>query len=154
MLPSPEAGTRPDPMAFGRALPPGLGANLLVPSVAASIRFQADVLGARVLYAEEHFAVMESNGSRWLVHSDHSYRSHPFSGVVRGLEARGAGVELRLYGADPDAVEARARAAGAIVLAGAADKPHGLREAYVVDGDGYVWVPCRPLTRGGSRQPA
>ncbi len=33
---------------------------------------------------------------------------------------------------------------GYTVLAGAADKPHGLREAYVVDADGYVWVPDIP----------
>jgi len=71
---------------------------------------------------------------------------------VRGLEARGAGIELRLYGTDPDAAEGRAREAGAIVLAGAIDKPHGLREAYILDGDGYVWVPCRPL-RQDERRP-
>jgi hypothetical protein len=39
----------------------------------------------------------------------------------------------------------RARAAGAIVLAGSLDKPHGLREAYILDDDGSVWVPCRAL---------
>ena len=50
-------------------------------------------------------------------------------------------VELRFYGVDPDAAEARARARGDTVLAGAADKPHGLRESYLVDPDGYVWVP-------------
>jgi hypothetical protein len=32
-----------------------------------------------------------------------------------------------------------------MVLAEAADKPHGLRESYIVDPDGYVWVPDRPL---------
>ena len=31
------------------------------------------------------------------------------------------------------------------VLAESADKPHGLRESYIVDPDGYVWVPDRPL---------
>ena len=61
-----------------------------------------------------------------------------------GVEVRGAGAELRLYGSDPDAAEARARAAEAPVLDKAADKPHGLREAYLVDPDGYVWVPCLP----------
>ena len=54
---------------------------------------------------------------------------------------RGAGVELRLYDLDPDAAEARARAAGYHVLQVAANKPHGLRECYLVDPDGYVWVP-------------
>jgi hypothetical protein len=30
-------------------------------------------------------------------------------------------------------------------LAGALDKPHGLREAYIIDQDGYLWVPGIPL---------
>jgi len=25
------------------------------------------------------------------------------------------------------------------------DKPHGLREAYLIDPDGYIWVPDTPL---------
>ena len=63
------------------------------------------------------------------------------TGAVQGVDARGAGAELRLYGLDPDAAEARARALGSIVLAGAMDKPHGLREAYLVDPEGYIWAP-------------
>ena len=45
------------------------------------------------------------------------------------------------YGVDPDTAEARARRAGHTVLAPSADKPHGLRECYIADPDGYVWVP-------------
>ncbi|MDX8443696.1 hypothetical protein [Mesorhizobium australafricanum] len=30
---------------------------------------------------------------------------------------------------------------GHIVLAGSIDKPHGLRECYIVGPDGYVFVP-------------
>ena len=33
------------------------------------------------------------------------------------------------------------RRLGFKVLVGTTDKPHGLREAYLVDDDGYVWVP-------------
>ena len=33
------------------------------------------------------------------------------------------------------------------VLQAPADKPHGLREAYIVDPDGYVWVPDVPITK-------
>lgn len=61
--------------------------------------------------------------------------------------ARGSGMELRLHGCDPDRAEERATAAGYEVLASAADKPHGLREAYIVDPDGYVWVPDLPTRR-------
>jgi uncharacterized glyoxalase superfamily protein PhnB len=58
---------------------------------------------------------------------------------------RGAGLELRLHGCDPDEAVLRAREAGAYVMAEAADKPHGLREAYIGDPDGYIWVPDVPL---------
>ncbi len=139
-LPEKGAG-RPDPMAFGRGLANGVGVNILVTDVERSIRWQVEVLGASVLYREDHFAIMQALGSVWLVHSDWSYRDHEMTGVVAGLSARGAGLEIRLYGLDPDACETRARSADAIVLAGALDKPHGLREAYLVDPDGYVWVP-------------
>ena len=61
-----------------------------------------------------------------------------------GVEGRGAGVELRLYGCDPDEAEARARQLGFTVLAGAMDKPHGLRECVILDDEGYAWVPSVP----------
>ena len=56
-------------------------------------------------------------------------------------EVRGVGAELRVMGLDPDAAEGRARAAGYTVLAGSLDKAHGMREAYILDADGYLWVP-------------
>jgi len=131
----------PDPNAFGRGIAAGLGINLLVRDVARSAAFQANILGARIEYIEEHFAVLGVAGSRWLLHSDWSYRNHALRGAVAGVEARGAGVELRLYGVDPDRAVALARQRDAIVLSAAMDKEHGLREAYIVDDDGYVWVP-------------
>lgn len=138
----PEKGVdRPDPMAFGRGLADGVGVNILVPDVETSIRWQVNVLGATVIYWEDHFAIMQAQGAVWLVHSDWSYRDHEMTGAVKDVEARGAGLEIRIYGLDPDDCEAKARAAGGIVLAGSLDKPHGLREAYLVDPDGYVWVP-------------
>ena len=55
---------------------------------------------------------------------------------------RGAGIELRLHHCDPDAVAAaRPRELGFRLLDGPRDQPdHGLREAHLVDDDGYVWV--------------
>jgi hypothetical protein len=135
---------RPDPIGYGRGIPAGLGVNLLVSSVDASARFQAEVFGAQIRYWEEHFAIMQAVGSAWLLHSDWSYRRHALIGAVAGIEARGCGVELRLYGVDPDRAEAAARRRNAVVLAAATDKEHGLREAYIVDDDGYVWVPSVP----------
>ena len=143
MIPEKETD-RPDPDAYGGGIPGGLGINLLVRNVERSARFQARVLGAQIRYWEEHFAIISAVGTTWLLHSDWSYRNHEMIGSVAGLEARGGGVELRLYGVDPDQAEAAANRCGATVLASASDKPHGLREVYIVDDDGYVWVPSRP----------
>jgi len=136
---------RPDPFAYGRGIARGLGINILVRDVDRAARFQAEVFGVRILYWEEHFAIMQALGCTWLLHSDWSYRAHELRGAIRGLEARGGGIELRLYGADPDRAEAAARRRGGVVLAAAMDKEHGLREAYIVDEDGYVWVPSVPV---------
>jgi predicted enzyme related to lactoylglutathione lyase len=126
MIPEKEANP-PDPVAYGRGIAQGLGINLLVRNVDRSARFQVAVFGAQIRYWE-----------------DWSYRNHEMMGSVAGLEARGGGIELRLYGIDPDQAEAAANRYGAAVLAPAADKPHGLREVHIVDDDGYVWVPSRP----------
>lgn len=140
----PKGEARPDADAFGRGLAAGIGVNLLVTDVGASARFQADVLGAGVRYWDEDFAILSHGGTVWMLHHDRTYRSHPLLGIAQGAEGRGAGAELRVYGCDPDRAEAATEAAGGIVLAGAADKPHGLREAYLLDPDGYVWVPSVP----------
>ncbi|MEM7545463.1 MAG: hypothetical protein AAF367_08010 [Pseudomonadota bacterium] len=144
----PEKGaTRPDPMAFGRGLSAGLGINLLVSDVDRAGRFGVEVLGATIVYWEEHFAIMSALGSIWQLHSDWTYRDHELRGAVEGVEVRGSGAELRLYGADPDAAVRRARAWGADVLSAALDKPHGLREAHIIDPDGYIWVPSVALPK-------
>jgi hypothetical protein len=57
------------------------------------------------------------------------------------------GAELRLHGRDPDAAEAAAKRLGYTVLASATDKPHGLREVFLIDSDGYLWVPDIPSGR-------
>ena len=129
---------------YGRALR-GLGFNLLVSDVARSVQFATDVLGATSFYDDEDFAALRWNGQDFMFHADHAYRDHPLSGIVAGLEARGAGVELRLYGCDPDRAEERARHMGFTILAGTIDKPHGLRECVILDDDGYAWVPSVPL---------
>lgn len=136
---------RPDPMDFGRRMPAGLGINLLVRHVARSAATQTAAFGAQVDYLEEHFAVMHFHGSRWLLHSDWSYRHHPLGRSLAPLDARGQGVELRLYGSDPDRAQALAAVHDLVVLCAATDKEHGLREAYLLDTDGYVWVPSVPL---------
>ncbi|MBL9033495.1 MAG: VOC family protein [Rhodospirillaceae bacterium] len=132
---------------YGRGLK-GLGINLLVRDVARSASFARDVLGAQVVFADKDFAVIRyANGptsAEWMLHSDGTYHSNPVLNLLGDAAVRGAGAELRLYHCDPDAVVARAKAQGHHVLAEAADKPHGLREAYILDPDGYCWVPGVP----------
>jgi catechol 2,3-dioxygenase-like lactoylglutathione lyase family enzyme len=130
--------------AFGKTLE-GFGVNLLVRDIKISVGFATRVLGADVVYADPDFAVLRHTDVEWLLHADHTYEDNPLLGFVAGETGRGAGVELRLYDCDPDTAEAAARADGHTVLAGAADKPHGLREAYLIDPDGYCWVPSRPI---------
>ena len=125
---------------YGRQLR-GLGFNLLVSDVPRAVRFATEVLGALSSYDDEDFAAMRLAGGDFMFHADHTYSDHPLSGVVAGVEARGAGVELRVYGCDPDDAERRARDGGWTVLAGTIDKPHGIRECVIVDDEGYVWVP-------------
>ena len=137
----PESAGKPDADAFGRALRPGIGLNLLVGDVEVVARFQATVLDAVVDYWDRDFAILRAQGAVWMLHSDRSYRNHPLIGIAKAAEGRGAGAELRLYGRDPDRAEAVAQELGGVVLAGAADKPHGVREAYILDPEGYCWVP-------------
>ncbi len=132
--------------AYGRSLR-GIGFNLLVSDVKRAVEFATEVLGATSFYDDEDFAAMKLHGGDFMFHADHAYGDNPMSGIVAGLEARGAGVELRVYGCDPDTAEAQARAGGWTVLAGAIDKPHGLRECIILDDDGYAWVPSAAIRR-------
>lgn len=125
---------------YGRSLR-GLGFNLLVSDVPRAVTFATEVLGATGFYHDADFAAMKLNGGDFMFHADHTYGGNPLLGLVRGLTGRGAGVELRVYGLDPDDCEKRAREKGYTVLAGSMDKPHGLRECVILDDEGYAWVP-------------
>ena len=128
---------------YGRSLH-GLSVNLLVRDVEAALAFYRDVLGAEVVYSDPDFAVCRRGDVEWMAHADHTYEAHPLHASLAQDLARGVGAELRLHGCDPDAAEAAARRLGFTVLAKAQDKPHGLREAYLLDADGYLWVPDIP----------
>ena len=100
---------------------------------------------AEVVHADPDFAVLRGGGAEWMLHADHTYRDHPLHGSLSEDLPRGIGAEIRLYGRDPDAAEAAARRLDFTVLQGAMDKPHGLRETFLIDADGYLWVPGVPL---------
>ena len=116
----------------------GLTLNILVREIDAALVFQREVLGAQVIYADPDIAVCSAHGAEWMLHADHTYERHP---MKTGAHPRGAGVEFRLHGCDPDQAEATARQLGFEVLSPSVNKGHGLREAHIRDQDGYVWVP-------------
>ena len=123
----------------------GLTVNLLVRDMPRATAFAREVLQATIVYEDPDFAAVEAAGAKWCLHADHAYSDHPLAGSLAETPVRGIGAELRVMGLNPDAAEARARAAGYEVLAGAIDKPHGMREAYILDPDGYLWVPSVTL---------
>jgi hypothetical protein len=122
----------------------GLTLNFLVRDIVKSLPFHQLVLGAEVIYSDPDFAVLRYGEVEWMLHADHTYLDHPLHVSLSADGPRGVGAELRLHGRDPDEAEAAARRMGFTVLASAIDKPHGLREAYLVDPDGYLWVPDIP----------
>jgi catechol 2,3-dioxygenase-like lactoylglutathione lyase family enzyme len=132
---------------YGRSLK-GLGINLLVRDVGRSVAFAKDVLGASVAVADKDFAVLRYKHGRseaeWMLHADGTYHANPLLTMLEDSAVRGLGLEVRLYDCDPDQCVARAKVHGHHVLQEATDKPHGLREAYILDPDGYCWVPGRP----------
>jgi len=129
--------------AYGRSLC-GLTLNLLVRDIATALPFHREVLGAEVIYSDPDFAVLRHAEAEWMLHADHTYLTHPLHATLATGETRGVGAELRLHGRDPDLAEAAARKLGYTVLASTTDKPHGLREVYLLDADGYLWVPDVP----------
>jgi catechol 2,3-dioxygenase-like lactoylglutathione lyase family enzyme len=130
--------------AYARTLS-GVTINLLVRDVARSLRFQREVLGAEVVYDDPDFAVVRAYGGEWMLHADHAFERHPSAVPVLAGGERGIGVEIRVHGCDPDRAEAACRRLGWEVIDAPRDKGHGLREAYLRDPDGYVWVPDVPL---------
>jgi catechol 2,3-dioxygenase-like lactoylglutathione lyase family enzyme len=129
---------------YGRSLR-GFGVNLLVKDIARAIPFYRQVLAARIVYHDPDIAVCRFADVEWMLHADHTYDAHPLHATLASGVTRGVGAELRLHGRDPDEATAAALRLGYVVVQPAMDKPHGLREAYLEDADGYLWVPDVPL---------
>lgn len=132
-----------DADSFGRSLK-GIGLNLLVRDVKAECAFLETVFEMKSHQVSADFAIVTYGAEVFQLHSDGTYHSNPLLGLLPESPPRGAGVEIRLYDTDPEEAVARAEAAGGVVLQPPADKPHGLREAYILCENGYAWVPSRP----------
>lgn len=131
-----------DADSFGRSLR-GIGLNLLVRDVGAEVAFLAQVFGFTAHQPTADFAIMVLGETVLQLHSDGTYHSNPLLGLLPETPPRGAGLEIRLYDVDPDAATAKAQARGDMILQAPTDKPHGLREAYILCENGYAWVPSR-----------
>ena len=129
---------------YGRSLT-GLTVNLLVRDMQRAQTFHDQVLAAEELYLDSDFAAYQFKGAQWMLHADHTYDGHPLHPLLEPIDPRGIGAELRLHGRDPDEAVRVALELGYTVLAAPADKPHGTREAFIFDADGYLWVPDVPI---------
>lgn len=129
---------------FGASLK-GIGLNLLVRDVLAEVTFLTEVFGMTAYQPTADFAIMRYHDQVMQLHSDGTYHSNPLLGLLPEAGARGAGTEIRFYQTDPDEAAGRAEKFGAHVLQAPTDKPHGLREVYILCENGYAWVASRPL---------
>lgn len=129
---------------FGKSLG-GIGLNLLVRDVPAQCAFLEAVFGITTHRMTADFAIVTYGGQVFQLHSDGTYHSNPLLALLPENPPRGAGIEIRLYESDPDEAAARAEAAGGTILQPPTDKPHGLRETYILCSNGYAWVASRPL---------
>jgi len=130
--------------SFGASLR-GIGLNLLVRDVVAQVAFLETVFGMKAHQPTADFAIMRYGDQLFQLHSDGTYHSNPLLGLIPESPPRGGGVEIRLYDTDPEDACLRAQAAGGTILQAPADKPHGLREAYILCGNGYAWVPSTAI---------
>ncbi|MEP0963405.1 MAG: glyoxalase [Roseobacter sp.] len=132
------------PDVFGKSLR-GIGLNVLVHNVRATCDFLRAVFEMGVHRQSDDFAIVTYGTGIFQLHRDGTYAENPLLNLLPENPPRGAGLEIRLYDTDPDLAVKRATALGAAILQAPTEKPHGLREAYILCDDGYAWVPSRPL---------
>lgn len=130
--------------AFGASLR-GVGLNLLVRSVPREVAFLEAVFGMKGHQVSDDFAILTYGTQVMQIHSDGTYHANPLLGLLPEQPPRGAGIEIRLYDTDPDEAARNAERSGGHILQAPTDKPHGLRETYILCENGYAWVASRPL---------
>ena len=135
--------------AYGKSLT-GIGFNLLVRDVLLTAGFLRDVMEAEIVRANADFAIILYHGDHFMLHHDGTYGGNELLSLLPEAGPRGAGVELRFYHTDPDAAQKRAENLAdqyhCTVLRPCSDRPHGLRECYILSADGYCFIPSRHLT--------
>ncbi len=69
------------PADFGKQLG-GFGINLLVPHLAAEIKFMTDCLGFAASRVDEGFAILRRPGMVMMLHHDRTYHGHPLINML------------------------------------------------------------------------
>lgn len=130
---------------FGHALR-AISINLLCRDVPTEVTFLTSVFGMAAHRVSRDFAILLHAGQPLQLHSDAAYANHPLPRLLPDAGLRGAGIEIRLHEADPDAAAQIAERAGGVLLQAPTDKPgHGLREAVILSPSGYAFVPSRRI---------
>jgi len=86
---------------YGRSLS-GLTLNIIVREIEPALNFAREVLKADVVYSDPDFAVLSAYDVEWMLHADHTYDKHPMGKTLANGDLRGAGLEIRLHGCDPE----------------------------------------------------
>lgn len=132
------------PQEFGASLR-GVGLNLLVTDIADTVDFLVSVLDMSAYRVSKDFAIMTSGDQIIQLHQDATYASHPIYDFLPENPPRGLGVIVHLFDVDPDQAAEKAASFGAHILQAPMEKPHGLRECYIMCKDGYTWAASRPI---------
>jgi predicted enzyme related to lactoylglutathione lyase len=129
---------------FGRTLR-GVGVNLLCRDLRGMAAFLSGCFGLSIHRLSDDFALVRHEEVLLQLHADGTFGRHPLIDLLPENPPRGAGVQIYLFGIDPDAACARAESAGGVVIEPATDKPHGLREATILAPEGFAFSPAVPL---------
>jgi len=99
-------------------------------------------LACRLHRLSDDFALVGFGAVLIQLHSDATFARHPLHALLPETPPRGAGVQLYLFGIDPDMAVSRAESYGGTVIEPPADKPHGLREATILAPEGQAFSPA------------
>ena len=85
---NPKIAKEAEAVEFGSALR-NFGLNLLVRDVAATVLFLKQVLHMKTHRSDHDFAVVESRGTYFQLHADHTYHSNPLLSLIPQAGNRG-----------------------------------------------------------------
>lgn len=113
--------------------------NLSVHDASAAIAYYADAFGAQVIFqigeGTEIFAALTIGDARFFVATE-----SPAFGNLGPKSLGGSGVRIDLLVPDPDALHARAVAAGGTEISPVRDEEAGPRMGVVRDPFGHIWL--------------